>query len=139
MGACYSALAVAGILLTLPPLSAGKRRNMGRFSSCPPSYLFAPPRRSAPQSPHRTRPSRRRRCIMQSNCTAHLWSARGCENLAGNLSRSGKQQHYQTSPNHVRAINGRPVCEPARAAATTAAVQIAIGGVSNIRRQGEWP
>ena len=40
---------------------------------------------------------------------ARLWSARGCENLAGNLSRSGKQQHYQTSPNHVRAINGRPV------------------------------
>ena len=40
---------------------------------------------------------------------ARLWSARGCENLAGNLSRSGKQQHYQTSPNHVRTIKGRPV------------------------------
>ena len=37
---------------------------------------------------------------------ARLWSARGCENLAGNLSRSGKQQQYQTSPNHVRAILG---------------------------------
>ena len=27
-----------------------------------------------------------------------LWFARGCENLAGNLSRSGKQQQYLASP-----------------------------------------
>ena len=36
-----------------------------------------------------------------------LWFVRGCENLAGNLSKSGKEQQYQTSSNHVRAINGR--------------------------------
>ena len=48
----------------------------------------------------------------QTNCIllkARLWFARGWENLAGNLRRSGKEQQYQASLNHVRAINGRLV------------------------------
>ena len=38
-----------------------------------------------------------------------VWFARGCENAAGKLSRGGKQQQGPISPNHVRALYGRPV------------------------------